>query len=150
MKKLVSQIQKMTIKEIVIYSVLIIFLIWLLKRSKTQIKAAFSKLRYDLFGARITDGSNGVGYGLTQERKAVLDGLAKDLHDSVYAWLGTAEEELATINALPDNEFIYCYESYITQFQANPYYDVDNEWLPGTDEDEKFMNRATKLNLPIA
>ena len=148
MKKLVSKIQSMSPKEILIYVVIILLLLWLLKKGSKFIKAAFSKFRYDVFGAIPQDGSNpGV---LTEARKPILDVLAATLYDDVRKIWGTAENTLGQINALNDTEFIYVFESYIKQFSANPYYDVDWELMPETEEDDKFLARSKKLGLPQA
>lgn len=147
MKKLVSKIQKMNVTEIIIYLVIIVALIWILRKSTQKIKNAIRKAKYDIFGAQTQDGST--VDDISETKKAKLDQLAYELHDDIYAWLGTAEDTLAKCNLLNDNEFIYMYESYARQFQQNAYYDVDYEFLPETDEDEKFMQRAKDLGLPI-
>ena len=122
MKKLVSKIQKMSPTEIIIYLVIIVALIWILKKGTEKIKNAIRKAKYDIFGAQTQDGSN-VG-DISETKKAKLDSLAYELHDDINSWLGTAENTLAKCNLLNDNEFIYMYESYARQFQQNAYYDV--------------------------
>jgi type IV secretory pathway TrbD component len=154
MKKLLSRLNVKDPKQVLIYIVVLILAVWLLKKSANTLKVFLSKLRYDLFGAIPQDGSQSQYPGgtgtISENRKAVLQGIAKELRDGITAVLGDADEELAVFNGLNDTEFIYAYESYIAQFNTNPYYDVDWEFMPLTDEDEKFMERAKTLNLPIA
>jgi len=154
MNKLLSKLNIKDPKQVLIYILVLILVVWLLKKSANMLRGFLSKLRYDLFGAIPQDGSQSQYPGgegsISETRKSVLQGIAKDLRDSITSILGNADQELAVFNALNDTEFIYAYESYISQFNTNPYYDVDWEFLPQTDEDEKFLERAKLLNLPIS
>lgn len=153
MEKLLSKLNIQNAKQVLIWIAILLLVVWLLKKSSKGLKVFLQKLRYDIFGAIPQDGSQaqypGGPASISETRKAVLQGIAKDLRNSITGWLGTAEDELAVFNGLNDTEFIYAYESYISQFNTNPYYDVDWEFLPETDEDERFLERAKKLNLPI-
>lgn len=142
----IKYISSLSGKELLVLLIIIAVAI-LLIRSIVRNTTLISKIKYNVFGARSKDGSD--LKELTEARKLDLQNLAEKLHTDIYAILGTAENTLRTINDVNDAEFIYLYKYYISEFSENPYCAVDWEFMPETTEDEKFMSRAKKLNLPI-
>ena len=148
MKKLFKKFNAMSVKEKIFYIALIIGVFFVLKLFVfPSLKGTFRKVRYEVIGAQETDqtGQNVI----SDARKSVLNDLVTQLYDDIYAYLGTAENTLSMINALPDNEFIYIAEKYTSKYQKNLYYDVDWEMMPETEEDDIFLSTYDALKLPL-
>lgn len=108
----------------------------------------FTEKASSRLGAQYGDWQEGT---ISEARKSQVEGLAEELYDALASWYEwEAESELMQINALNDNELEYAarhYEEHLTNGKQSMYDDIDEEWLPATDMDEKVMTRLKRLGL---
>ncbi|MBN4061665.1 hypothetical protein JYU20_00525 [Bacteroidales bacterium AH-315-I05] len=105
--------------------------------------------------------------GITDKRKQELEDLASVAHSAIYSSTGNisipipipafgyisggetdVEEVLNKINTLNDNELYYVanyYKKSLTKGNSL-YKDIDDEWMPFVNIDEKLMARLTELS----
>lgn len=131
----------------IVVMVVLFFIIQFLVIPKA--KKILTGARYQLVGGTTADGSS--MSTISENRKNTIASYATDLYEAVNSSFGGFADRatpLSKINALNDAEFIYAFESYMRQFNKNPYYEVDWETISG-DSDDKFLSRSKALNLPI-
>lgn len=84
-------------------------------------------------------------------RRAELESLADKLHDNIYNYQWTLDDfinNLSMFLGLRDSEFVYLTNYYNKAYQGEGlYYDIDWEFLPFTDIDDKVLTRMEAMNL---
>lgn len=85
---------------------------------------------------------------LTDADKKSLENLAKQLRDVIYGNYAFENrgEVLHKCNALNDTEFLYLVR-YYNRYLGDVAADVDNEWMPASNEDELFLSRLNGMGL---
>lgn len=89
---------------------------------------------------------------ITDARKSVLEGLARELYDAIYSGWGATIERGPIFNKvayLNDNELEYTanyYKSAITKTNSL-YYDVDEEYMPYSNSDEELMAKLSAIGV---
>lgn len=126
----------------IILAAVVIFII-LRRKSDKIITKVDSRL-----GAQSGDWQEGT---ITEGRKRELEQYAQDVYDILACWycMEGGEAELSKLQYLNDNELEYAaryYEDFVNDDETL-YEDVDDEWLPATDIDDKLLTRLSKLGL---
>lgn len=123
-------------------ALILIFILW---KNSARIKSYFSRL----IGKSEGDYQP---YGITEQRKLELQALAQKVYEGVNTYSVTTRAEfydtLDAVNAINDNELEYLakyYEKNVSE--SSLYADIDDEWMPGGDIDEKILTRLKVLNL---
>jgi hypothetical protein len=82
---------------------------------------------------------------VTDLDKIRLDRLVIQLREAVERFSGMDGSDFKEVNALTDQELEYVAKTYKSSFGVSLYKDIDDEWLPFTNEDENLMARLDKL-----
>jgi hypothetical protein len=135
----------------IILGLIILFLV--LRRNWNRIKSSrlFNRDRGDYSeGFTAPPGQNTSGMTQSQiaaARKKDLERLAEDLYREIYATFGYPTKFIKEANTLNDTELKYLSQYYRKALtKGNTLYkDVDDEFLPHTNEDEKLLARLSKI-----
>lgn len=115
------------------------------------VNAHWDEWKMKLFGKKITSNystdSQGNVIPVTDLDKQRLDKLIRDTHSEIYGVGSMSISILENINGLTDQELEYFGKTYKQVFQTSLYNDLDDEWLPLTDLDDKILTRLATLKL---
>lgn len=91
---------------------------------------------------------------ITEGRKKQLEDLAQTLYNDIYGSFNSSGDgsvpSMGKAAALNDNELLYLaryYENNLSQNGNSLWFDVDEEWLPFTSEDEGLMSRLADIGM---
>lgn len=123
-----------------------LILLFILYKNWAKIKQLFGKD----YGTYSQGGGGYAPAGIPDGRKAEIEALAQELYDKIYGVTTFTDKETSFIkaNALNDTELKYLAQYYKNALTRSDslYHDVDSEFMPFTDEDEKLMSRLSALN----
>ena len=82
---------------------------------------------------------------VTDLDKMRLDRLVIQLREAVERFSGMDGSDFKEVNSLTDQELEYVAKTYKSSYGSSLFKDIDDEWLPFTNEDEKLQARLDKL-----
>lgn len=139
MNEILAILKNADVKKVVLWTVIIIAVLVLL-RNKHKIKTFFKRV--------VTTPKGDFEVGITEDEKDDIERVADELKEKIYG-MATNQSMAKLLNlslGYNDSAFLYFVEYYNDTY-GDLYDDIDWEFMPDIDADEKVMARMQQMNL---